>query len=163
MAASRFPTSQYTSEQFVESVGAILFRLSTREICLLYPFERDEYVSAKGRRNCGESTRETAVRELAEKTGYTCRLMPVTMSTRAPPAIETKQSEDVPRTLSEITEPFTLQIRQQGENDVKIIWWYIAAIDEDKPRDEERLGEQKFRVELYGYEEALRKLTFQTD
>jgi 8-oxo-dGTP pyrophosphatase MutT (NUDIX family) len=163
MAASRFPTSQYTSEQFVESVGAILFRISSREICLLHLLERDEYVLAKGRRNCGESARETAVRELAEETGYTCRLMPVTMSTRAPPAIETEQSEDVPRTFFEITEPFTLQIRQQGENDVKIIWWYIAAIDEDKPHDEERLGEQKFRVGLYGFEEALRKLTFQTD
>jgi 8-oxo-dGTP pyrophosphatase MutT (NUDIX family) len=163
MATSRFPTSQYTSKQFVESAGAILFRLSTREICLLHLLKRDEYVLAKGRRNCGEGARETAVRELAEETGYRCRLVPVTMSTRAPPAVETEQLKDVPRTFSEITEPFTLQIRQLGEDDVKLIWWYIAAIDEDKPHDEERLGEQKFRVEFYGYEEALGKLTFQTD
>lgn len=163
MATSRFPTSQYTSDQFVESAGAIPFRVSTREICLLHLLERDEYILAKGRRNSGEGAQETAIREVAEETGYPCRLVPVTMSTRAPPAVETEQSKDVPRTFSDITEPFYLQIRQLGENDVKLIWWYIAAIDEDKPHDEERLGEQKFRVEFYGYEEALGKLTFQTD
>lgn len=69
----------------------------------------------------------------------------------------------VPRTFSDIIEPFYLQIRQLGDNDVKLIWWYIAAIDEDKPHDEERLGEQKFRMEFYGSEKALGKLTFQTD
>ncbi|MCJ1264187.1 hypothetical protein MMC22_004058 [Lobaria immixta] len=163
MATSRFPTSQYTSEQFVESAGAVLFRLSTREICLLHLLKRDECVLAKGRRNCGEGAQEAAIRELTEETGYPCRLVPVTMSTRAPPAVETEKLEDVPRTFSGITEPFTLQIRHLGENDVKLIWWYIAAIDEDKADDKERLGEQQFRVEFYGYDEALGKLTFQTD
>ena len=163
MATSRFQTSQYTSSQFVESAGAILFRLSTHEICLLHLLKRDEYVLAKGRRNCGENTQQTAIREVTEETGYPCRLLPVTMSTRAPPALETEQLKDVPRTFSGITEPFTLQIRQLGESDVKLIWWYVAAIDEDKPHDEERVEEQKFSVGFYGYEEALGKLTFQTD
>lgn len=163
MATSRFSTSQYTSDQFVESAGAVLFRFSTREICLLYLLESDEYVLAKGRRNCGESIRETAIREVTEETGYPCRLLPVTMSTRAPPAVEIEQYEDVPRTFFDIIEPFTLQIRQLGEKNIKIIWWYIAAIDEDKPHDGERFTEQKFRVDFYGYEEALTKLTFQAD
>ena len=144
-------------------MSAISFRISTREICLLYLHERDEYVLAKGRRNCGENTRETAVREMTEETGYLCRLLPVIMSTRAPPAVETEQSKDVPRIFSEMIEPFTLQIRQQDENDVKIIWWYIAAIDEDMSPDEERLEKQKFRVIFYDYKKALDKLTFQLD
>ena len=163
MANSPFPTSQYTSAQFVESAGAVLFRVSTREIYLLYLSEHNEYVLPKGRRNCGESTRETAVREVAEEIGYLCRLMPVKMFTRAPPAIETEQFKDVPRKASDLIEPYTLQIRQQGENDVKVIWWYIAIIDEDRSHEEERLGEQKFRVDFYGYDESLEKLTFQTD
>lgn len=70
MATSRFPTSQYTFKQFVKSAGTILFRVSTRETCLLYLLERNEYILAKGRRNCGEGTRETAVRELGEETSY---------------------------------------------------------------------------------------------
>lgn len=184
MTTSPFPTSIYTSAQFVESAGAILFRFSIpRQICLLYLVDRDEYVLAKGRRNCGESIRETAVREVTEETGYACRLVPVNMSTRAPPPTplppsstgasgiekaeeELEELEDVPRTFCGVIEPFSLQIRQLGERDVKIIWWYIAVVDENEPDhdDYKRLKkEQKFRVGFYGYEEALEKLTFQAD
>lgn len=86
------------------------------------------------------------------------------MCNRAPPAMETEQSTDVPRTVSDLIEPFTLQIRQQGGNDIgRILWWSIAAVDENKPHYKERLEEQKFRVDFYDYDEALKKLTFQTD
>lgn len=44
-----------------------------------------------------------------------------------------------------------------------MIWWYVAAIDEDAPVDEERLGEEKFDVALFSYEEAVKILTFQFD
>lgn len=163
MAISRFITSQYSSEQFVESAGAILFRLSTKEICLLHLLQSDEYVLAKGRRNCQESTQQTAVRELMEETGYRCRLLPVTISTRAPPAIETEQMADVPRTLSNITEPFFLQIRQSSENNVKLIWWYVAALDKEHNEDSKEKEELNFKAQFYNYEEALEKLTFQAD
>ena len=115
MATSRFPTSEYTSEQFVESAGAILFRLSSYEICLLHLLKCNEYVLAKGRYNCGEDAQQTAIRELTEETGYSCWPVPVTMSTRAPPAFDAEELKDMPRTFSEITEPLTLQIRQLGE------------------------------------------------
>ncbi len=164
MATSRFRTSQYTSEQFVESAGAILFRLSTQEICLLHLLPLEQYILAKGRRNLGESREEAALREVREETGYQCRLLPVTMASRAPPAVETGPFCDVLRTYTGITEPLALQIRNlETEGEVKVIWWFVAAIEEDKDPKEDRPGEEMFDVEFHGYEEALKKLTFQLD
>ena len=98
------------------------------------------------------------------------------MSTRAPPQVETEHYslDDSPRTYPHLTEPFTLQIRQLGgdeqqqQRNIKLIWWYIAAINEDdddeQPFSEDRPGEEEgFRVALFSYEEALRKLTFRLD
>ena len=164
MAASRFPISQHTSEQIVESAGAILFRLSTQEVCLLHVLRRDEYVLAKGRRNIGESRQKAALREVKEETGYCCRPLPITMNSRAPPAIETEPFGDVLRCYTDVTEPFILQIRHlETAGDVKLIWWFIAAVDEDSAPDTERLGEEQFDVEFYGYEAAVEKLTFHFD
>ncbi|KAM0799126.1 hypothetical protein BDR22DRAFT_881368 [Usnea florida] len=145
MAASRFPTSQHTSEQLVKSAGAIVFRLSTQEVCLVHLLPSDEHVLAKGRRNVGESRAEAALREVREETGYYCRLLPVTFKSRAPPVIETEPFGDVLRTHPNITDPFSLQIRHLGPKcDIKLIWW-------------------KHTTQSYGYEEAMQKLTFQLD
>ena len=164
MATSRFHTSQHTSEQFVESAGAIVFRLSTQEVCVLHLLPRDEYILAKGRRNVKERRWEAALREVREETGYCCRLLPVTMGSRAPPAVETEPYGDILRTYSNITEPFSLQIRHlETEGDVKLIWWFIAVVDGDTVPNEDRPGEEKFKVEFYGYEEVVKKLTFQMD
>ncbi len=163
MATSRFPTMHYTSSQFVESAGAILFHLSKRAVCLIHLIERDEWVLAKGRRACGETRQEAALREVTEETGYQCRLLPVTMATRLTPKIETEHMPDTPRIFDNISEPFALTFRQLGEQDAKLIFWYIAAINEDASVDEERLGEEQFKVALFSYEEALQKLTFQLD
>ena len=90
--------------------------------------------------------------------------LPVTMESRAPPAVETEPYGDVLRTYSNITEPFSLQIRHlETEGDVKLIWWFIAVVDGDTVPKEDRPGEEKFKVEFYGYEEVVKKLTFQTD
>ncbi|KKP06998.1 hypothetical protein THAR02_00877 [Trichoderma harzianum] len=161
MAESRFESEQYTSENFVESVGGVLFRLSAREICVLHLLERDEYVLAKGRRNCGETRRETALREVSEETGFACRLLPVNMHTRAPPAIETEQLDDRARFYTNISEPFTLQIRHLGEHEVKLIWWFILAVDEEVLPGETM--EDRCAVEFYSYSDVLNKLTFQMD
>ena len=112
----------------------------------------------------GESRGEAALREVREETGYCCRLLPVTMKSRAPPAVETEPFGDVLRTHSNITEPFALQIRRlETEGDVKLTWWFIAAVDQDKAPNKDRPGEEKFNVDFYAYEEAVKKLTFQMD
>ena len=99
------------SEQMVESAGTIFFHLSTHEVCLLHLVPRDEYILPKGRRNLGESRQEAALREAREETGYDCRLLPITMTSRAPPMVEVEPFEDVLRTYSNVNEPISLQIR----------------------------------------------------
>jgi 8-oxo-dGTP pyrophosphatase MutT (NUDIX family) len=150
------------SEEFVESVGAILFRPSSREICVLHLLKRDEYVLAKGRRNCGETRQATALREVSEETGFTCRLLPVNMYTRAPPAVETEELDDSARFYTNICEPFTLQVRRLGEGHIKLIWWFVAAVDEDVP-PKEKLEGKRYLVEFHSYDTVLDKLTFQMD
>ena len=165
MASSQFKTEQYTSEQFVESAGAILFHLSTQKICVLHLHKHNEYVLAKGRRNCGEHRQESALREVLEETGYQCSLLPVTMLSRAPPAIETAPSRDKPRLYKDCTEPFAVQIRHLNGNDdnVKIIWWYLAKVEEGKPVIQRSPEEEIFSVEFYGYDQVIDKLTYELD
>ncbi|KAL8948344.1 MAG: hypothetical protein Q9222_005465 [Ikaeria aurantiellina] len=165
MATSRFESHQYTSEAFVESAGAVLIRLSTQEVCVLHPLARDEYVLAKGRRNCGESRKDAAVREIMEETGFSCRLLRLDMSTRCPPAMEAEAGDhdDKARFCTGICEPFTLQLRHLGKSDVKLIWWYIAAVNEHEPSKQNAQDSEKFAVEFYTFTEVLKKLTFQHD
>ena len=124
MAASKYNTSQFTSEEFVESSGAVLFDLSPAKskVCLIHYIAEDEWLLAKGRRNCGETRQEAALREVREETGYACHLHPVTMSTRAPPMAETGYIADQARTFSDLTEPFMLTIRRMdGNSSTKLI------------------------------------------
>lgn len=85
------------------------------------------------------------------------------MSTRAPPALETEQLSDEARFYTGIYEPFTLQLRRLGEGDVKLIWWCIAAVNEDQPFKADLLEREKFVVEFLSYTDVLEKLTFQMD
>ncbi|KAH8896829.1 hypothetical protein GQ53DRAFT_743380 [Thozetella sp. PMI_491] len=150
------------SEAFVESAGCVLFRLSTREICVLHIRKRNEYVLAKGRRNCGDSRQEAALREVTEEMGYVCRLLPLDMHTRAPPAVETEQLAGEARFYTNIYEPFTLQVRRLGGGQIKLIWWFVAAIDEEASQGGAPESE-RYAVEFYSYADALSKLTFQMD
>ena len=161
MAASRFPTTQYTSDVVVESAGAILIELMSRRICLLHDLSTGEWLLAKGRRNVGESRAAAAVRELGEETGYQCRLLPLTMTTRAPPADETGSCLDEARVHHSACEPFMVTCRHlDGERHVKIIWWYIAAIDEAVDRTD---GETQCNAELMSFDQAENRLTYQLD
>ncbi|MCJ1437822.1 hypothetical protein MMC27_007209 [Xylographa pallens] len=163
MAASRFPTTQYLSEEFVESAGAIVFDLSTQKICLVRLKARDEWVLANGRRNCGESLAEAAVREAREETGFRCSLLPVTMPTRAPPAVEIGLTPDAARVCEGVNEPIAVTIREvDGGRGVKIISWYVAAFEE-RDGAEGGEGEEHFEVGFFDYEEVVKRLTFQGD
>jgi hypothetical protein len=122
MAASKFSTTQLFSEEFVESAGTIIFRLSTQEICLVHHREVGEWLLPKGRRNRGESRQCAALREAWEETGYTCRLLPVTMLTRCPPSVEERECPDEPRQYPDAVEPIAVTTRWLGASNVKFIW-----------------------------------------
>ncbi|KAJ0168426.1 hypothetical protein CTA2_6266 [Colletotrichum tanaceti] len=171
MAVSNFVTSQYPSEAFVESCGAIVFDLSKEpaKVCLLHYQALDEWYLAKGRRNCGESRQEAALREVLEETGVRCRLLPVDMPTRAPAPDDDANAPDVAAERRAIIEPFTLTIRSIDQGDgVKLIWWYVATV-EGRPdwKDEEEGvtagGEAQFIAKFFVCDEAVEKLTFEND
>ncbi|KUL90961.1 hypothetical protein ZTR_00806 [Talaromyces verruculosus] len=166
MALSTFTTIQYTSEQFVESCGAILFdfRHETPKVCLIHYLLKDEWLLAKGRRNCNEPRHEAALREIREETGYRGRLFPVSMSTRATPVSEASDVPDQARPSTCLTEPFMLTFREiEGKSNVKLIWWYIAQVDQDSKEDESCRGEEGFVAHFFPLDEAVERLNFQND
>lgn len=119
---------------------------------------------AKGRRNCGESRHEAALREAREETGHSARLYPLAMATRAPPPDEQGLVPDEPRLYSNLMEPFMVTMRElSAENgkEIKIIWWYIAELNGAGVAGSG--GEEHFASEFFPLDEALQKLTFQND
>jgi len=158
MTSSTFTTQQYTSSHFVESAGAILF--SGRQICLIHYKVKDEWYLPKGRRNIDETRQAAALREVKEETGHSCSLLPVDMETRAPPAIEVQQSGDEVRKHKLVCEPFMVTLRHLDEQNLKLIWWYLASMDEEFARGE---GESQFSTELFDFDEARNRLTFVED
>ncbi len=166
MAQSGLTVHKFTSEQFVESCGAIIFDLSAPfapKVCLVHILKEDEWTLAKGRRNIGESRKVAALREVIEETGYQCHLLPVKMATRACADDAPVSLRDKPRVHDNITEPFMCTFRElpHGKG-TKIGWWYVAILDDEagKPSGP---GEKTFKPVFFDCEEALKKLTFQSD
>ncbi|GKT41767.1 uncharacterized protein ColSpa_01948 [Colletotrichum spaethianum] len=167
MAVSNFVTSQYPSEAFVESCGAIAFDLSKEptKVCLLNYLATDEWLLAKGRRNCGEPRHEAALREVLEETGFRCRLLPVDMATRAPAPDDDADAPDAAATRRAITEPFMLTMRSiDGGAGVKLVWWYVATVEGRNGTEEDTAGgEAQFEAAFFDCDEAVEKLTFEAD
>lgn len=166
MAASTLQTRTISSEKFVESCGALLFDLadlSDIKVCLVQHKDNAEWHFAKGRRNQGESRKDAAVREVMEETGFRCRLLPVTMPTRATPADAHVDVPDEAHVFENLTEPFMCQIRTlKAGKGTKIIWWFIAALEGDAGRDK-LPGEDKWLPTFEPWHRALNALTFQND
>lgn len=164
MAVSAFDTSQFSSEEFVESCGAITFDFSgpNPQVCLVHYTPKNEWLLAKGRRNCDETRQAAALRETEEETGYRCRLLPINLSTRCPAASEEDNVPDEPRSYPNITEPFMLNIRRTDgeEANVKLIWWYIAVVENRNLRGD---GEEKFKADFINIDDAVQRLTFEDD
>lgn len=157
MATSHFQTSHFTSDQFVESCGAVLFDLSHQpgRACLIHYTKKDEWLLRKGRRNCGESRREAALREVQEETGYRCHIRPVSMMTRAPRPGDAEDAPDKHHMSSDIDEPFMLTVRElDGKSDVKLRWWYITAVDDD-PNVGPVARTSDFTAQFFNFHEAL--------
>lgn len=56
-----------------------------------------------------------------------------------------------------------LTVRElDGKSDVKLIWWYIAAVDDD-PNVGPAARTSDFTAQFFNFHEALQKLTFQND
>jgi 8-oxo-dGTP pyrophosphatase MutT (NUDIX family) len=163
MTESKFPTVQLFSEEFVESAGAVIFHLPKKELCLVRVRPGGEWLLPKGRRNCGESRQQAALREAREETGYNARILTVNMSTRTPPIIEIEDYPDKPREFEHIAEPFVLTTRQLGERNQKLIWWYIASVDEQTMLDRVPPGDAEFQATFFPYAIAIDKLTYEFD
>ena len=164
MATSKFLTKQFPAEDFVESAGAVLFHLCRKEVCLVRHGELDEWLLPKGRRNCSEHRHQAALREVQEETGYKGHVLPVTMKTRAPPTDEIA-CPDQPREYDNLVEPFFLTTRDLGNNNLKLIWWFIAAVDETTPIQPalQAPDDEHFEARFFDYETAIEVLTFALD
>ncbi|KAF2032569.1 NUDIX domain-containing protein [Setomelanomma holmii] len=166
MAQSSFSTSQYTSADFVESCGAILFDLSAKankKVCLVNHLNSNQWLLAKGRRNINETRKDAAIREVIEETGYRCHLLPLRLPTRACSADEPSDIPDEARVRTGVTELFMCTVRQLSVGKgVKIISWFVATLDEGA-HEGKGVGEEKFKAEFFACSEAVEKLYFETD
>ena len=161
MAQSRYLTHLFSSEQFVESVGAVLFKPSTGQVCLLYKHNSKEWLLAKGRRGIGETRHVAAIREVQEETGFTCYLPRVSMLSRCTPTVEQGYTRDVPRLYEGVCEPFMVTHRHLGGgNNIKIIWWYIGVINEQV---EPVAAEEGYTAHSFDVDDALDTLTYAAD
>ena len=84
------------------------------------------------------------------------------MATRArDPGLDVNVKDEA-RVYKDVIEPFMYQLQQPPEDKgVKLIFWFIAAIDEENPFAD--ASEAAFKVAAFGYDEALSKLTFDND
>jgi 8-oxo-dGTP pyrophosphatase MutT (NUDIX family) len=165
---SLHPSQELASDRFVESCGAILFDLSDiqdKKVCIVQPtYTKHEWLLAKGRRNYGESRKDAAIREVMEETGYRCKIYPVTMGTHATPPDADPDIPDSTRVYEGLSEPFWCTIRHMKKPiRTKIIWWYIAVLEEEVEGVEKLPGEEKYVPKFLKCDEALERLTYQTD
>ncbi|KAI0551734.1 NUDIX domain-containing protein [Xylaria curta] len=163
MAEHRWKSTLYPSDLYVEACGAIVFDMAatpSKRVCLLHLTKTGEWVLPKGRRNCHETRQEAARREVLEESGYGITLLPLTLATRAPAAVEPHDVKDVPRVYDDVVEPFMLDVRDLGKKGVKLVWWFVAELE---PDGKEGQGEDQFRAEWLDARDALLRLTFQKD
>ncbi|KAF3000213.1 hypothetical protein E8E13_007108 [Curvularia kusanoi] len=166
MAESNFVARQFSSELFVESCGAVLFtssKTADAKVCLVNLQSKSEWMLPKGRRNIDESRKEAALREVAEETGFQCRLLPVTMRTRALAANDPPDLPDMAVTTKGITEPFMCTLRELPDGmGMKVIWWYIGVLEDDA-YSRQGPGEDQFKPDFFSTNEAVQKLHFEAD
>jgi len=156
-------TLQLYAHEFVESAGAIVFNLSTQQICLIHHRIKNEFLLPKGRRNCSESRIQPAIREVREETGWHCLPLPVTMPIRAPPTVEETYSPDIAQVRETVSDPFALTIREEEGGGRKLIWWYIAKVDENIKMMGKSIVDSHFESLFVSYGEAVSLLSYKED
>jgi 8-oxo-dGTP pyrophosphatase MutT (NUDIX family) len=161
MVVSQFSTTQLCSDEFVESAGTVVFHLFTKSLCIVR--KAGERLLPKGRRNCGESRQQAALRETLEETGYRALILSVNMSTRAPPTNELPDYPDEPRKFDGIAEPFALTMRHRGDRNLKLIWRHIACVDHRIECDDVHHRDETFESFFFPYMDAIDKLSHEFD
>ncbi|RPD65373.1 hypothetical protein L226DRAFT_244261 [Lentinus tigrinus ALCF2SS1-7] len=173
---------QYPSSQFIIAAGAIPFQFDAagtpKRVLLAYHTKRNQWLLSKGRKDEGEDLATTATREIFEETGYPCRLHRVPMlPTCAPPPNLLPEAGIQPhsaRLAENSSEPFMVTLRPIGFDMLKLIFWYIGAVD--VPYDGEdgdaisavqpgthQLAEGFGKVKLWDISDALEVLSFEGD
>jgi len=151
-------SKQFFSEEFVTSARGVLFRINPGhplEICLIHLQRTEEWLLPKGRKDCGESVEETALREVYEETGWKAVPFPATMHTRATvPDVEgskLKQPDQSHLASALSTEPFAITIRDNRDNrNLKLIHWFIFTVAD--PECQQTHGTQ---MEGEGFDQAI--------
>ena len=172
---------QLTSRQFVLAAGAVAFQFDAsgvpKRVLLAHHAPRDAWLLSKGRKDEGEDLATTAIREVFEETGYPCRLYPVpNLPTCAPLPAELAGMDYQPhsaRIATNGTEPFMIALRPFGVGMLKLIFWYIGAVDvsyeEDRVSSSDiqpgshQLAEGFDEIRLFDIDEAMEKLVFEGD
>ncbi|KAF2756114.1 NUDIX domain-containing protein [Pseudovirgaria hyperparasitica] len=173
MAASKWPMKQYSSAQFIESAGTVLFSYhepfsnppsSALKICLLHYLPENQLLLPKGRRNIAETRAEAALRETCEETGCECSMLPVSMETRCTLPMWGPGASDRARKETVQGEAFFVTHRELGDGSgIKVIWWYVAVAREGQEHMPARVIEGQFKPVWVGLDEAETRLTFEGD
>ena len=174
---------QYNSREFVLAAGAVPFQFDSsgvpKRVLLAHHAPLDAWLLSKGRKDEGEDLATAATREVFEETGYPCRLHPVpNLPTCAPLPTELAGTDPQPhsaRIAHDSTEPFMITLRPIAFGMLKLIFWYIGAVD--IPYDEaspssgtggvhlgtHQLVEGFDEVRLFDIDEAIEKLAYDGD
>ncbi|KAI1798321.1 hypothetical protein LXA43DRAFT_979817 [Ganoderma leucocontextum] len=172
---------QFTSREFVLAAGAVPFQFDAsgapKRVLLAHHAPRDAWLLSKGRKDEGEDLATTAIREVVEETGYPCRLHSVPhLPTCAPLPVELAGMDYQPhsaRIANNSTEPFMITLRPLGVGMLKLIFWYIGAVDVPYEEESSRTGnlqpgshqlaEGFDEIRLFDIDEAMEKLAFDGD
>ncbi|CAE7146225.1 unnamed protein product [Rhizoctonia solani] len=163
MAASSNPTEVLMSDEFVTCAGCVLLRrFPTLQVCILYHRKEDRYILPKGRKDRGESIEEAALRETYEETGHRCSFLPLNMTTRS--QLSSVFVKDQPTYAPGAVEPIAVFLRRVADRDLKLIFWFVAEVDETRPYERgTQTGSEDYETRFVPADEVLDVLTYACD
>lgn len=96
------------------------------------------------------------------ETGHRCKFLPLNMMTRSqPPHIYVK---DRPTYAIGAEEPIAMFLRHVSERDVKLIFWFVAEVDESFPYERgTQTGQEAYETSFVDAEHVLNVLTYACD
>lgn len=96
------------------------------------------------------------------ETGHKCRYLPLNMKTRAQPA--NIYVKDQPTDATGAVEPIAMFLRHADERDVKLIFWFVAEVDESRGHEDgTQTGGEDYTTHFVDAGEVLNTLTYACD